>query len=152
MAVILQVRTGDDLLQARALFSEYARAVDEPRCFVNFENELAALPGEYVPPAGRLYLARADSGAAGCAALRRLDAARAEMKRLYVRPGFRGQGLGRGLADAVIVAAREQGYGQLMLDTLPSMREAIALYRALGFRETAPYSSTPGAICFELAL
>jgi len=152
MATIVQALSAEDLERARALFDEYARAVDEPCCFVDFEKELAALPGEYAPPAGRLYLARADGGPAGCAALRRLDAARGEMKRLYVRPAFRGQNLGRGLAHAVIGAAREQGYARLLLDTLPSMREAIALYRTLGFREIAPYSSTPGAICFELAL
>lgn len=152
MVTIVQALSGDDLERARELFDEYARAVDEPCCFVDFGKELAALPGEYAPPAGRLYLARAGSGAAGCAALRRLDAARGEMKRLYVRPAFRGRRLGRGLADAVIGAAREQGYARLLLDTLPSMHEAMALYRTLGFREIAPYSSTPGAICFELAL
>ena len=152
MAVIFQALSGEDLAHARELFDEYARAVDEPRCFVNFEKELVALPGAYAPPAGRLYLARSEGGPAGCAALRRLDAARGEMKRLYVRPAFRGRGLGRTLADAVIAAAREQRYARLMLDTLPGMREAIALYRTLGFRDTAPYSSTPDAICLELVL
>jgi putative acetyltransferase len=152
MATILQAMSGEDLERARELFDEYARAVDEPCCFVDFEKELAALPGEYAPPAGRLFLARADGAPAGCAALRRRDAVQGEMKRLYVRPAFRGQSLGRTLADAVIGAAREEGYARLLLDTLPTMSTAIALYRTIGFREIAPYSSTPGAICFELVL
>lgn len=151
---IVPAKSEHDIAQARALFREYADQVDEPCCFATFDAELAALPGEYAPPAGRLFLAREGIAAAGCVALRRLDGRSAEMKRLYVRAAFRGDGIGRDLAVKVIDAAREQGYAQLMLDTLPKMREAIALYRSLGFRERGPYSAapTPGARCFELKL
>ncbi|MGH8676146.1 MAG: GNAT family N-acetyltransferase, partial [Burkholderiales bacterium] len=113
---------------------------------------VATLPGEYALPAGRLFLARRDRLAAGCVAMRPLDGRSGEMKRLYVREAFRGGGLGRTLSNLVIAAAREQGYERLVLDTLPQMREAIVLYRSLGFRETGPYSAspTPGALYFQL--
>lgn len=138
----------------RELFLEYARAVDEPRCFPGFERELDALPGEYGPPGGRLLLALEGDAAAGCVGVRALDPERAEMKRLYVRPAWRGLGLGRELAEAAIGAARELGFSRLLLDSLPAMGAAIALYRAIGFREIAPYlpRPTPGALCFELRL
>jgi GNAT superfamily N-acetyltransferase len=138
----------------RGLFAEYARAVDEPGCFAGFERELAGLPGEYGPPHGRLLLARDGAAPAGCVGLRRLAPGVAEIKRLYVRPAYRATGLGRRLAEAAIAGAREAGCRRVMLDTLPKMREAIALYRSLGFRETAPYLAepTPGSLCFELAL
>ena len=143
-----------DLEQARILFREYAEQVDAPCCFATFNDEVASLPGEYALPAGRLLLARRDGHAAGCVAMRRLDGGSGEMKRLYVRQPFRGDGLGRTLTALVIAAAREQRYARLLLDTLPKMGEAIALYRSLGFRETGPYSAepTPGAIFFELRL
>jgi ribosomal protein S18 acetylase RimI-like enzyme len=130
----------------RELFAEYARMVDEPCCFADFDRELAALPGEY-----RLFLA---PDAAGCVGVRLLDPHTAEMKRLYVRPAHRGRGLGRALAEAAIAAAREAGCARIVLDTLPKMREAIALYGFLGFKETQPYlpKPTPGALCFELRL
>jgi carbonic anhydrase len=101
-----------------------------------------------------LFLTRVRERAAGCVALRPLAPGEAEMKRLYVRPEYRGGGLGRALAGAAIAAARSAGCTKLLLDTLPSMREAIALYRSLGFRERGPYSAkpTPGAIFFELNL
>ena len=154
MLEILPARTPEDMEQARALFREYAEQVAEPRCFAAFSEELALLPGEYSPPAGRLFLARGDGQAAGCVAMRRQDERSAEMKRLYVREPFRGSGLGRVLSKLVIAAAREQDYARLVLDTLPQMRDAIALYRSLGFRETGPYSPapTPGALFFELSL
>jgi len=138
----------------RALFREYHRWVDEPCCFAGFEQELAGLPGEYAPPSGRLLLASEAGAPAGCAALRRLDAQTGEMKRLYVRPAFRARGLGRQLAEAVIAAAREAGYARLMLDTLPKMASAIALYRALAFAPRGPYAAnpTPGAVFYELRL
>lgn len=144
----------EDLAQARVLFREYAEQVDAPCCFAAFNEEVASLPGEYAGPAGRLFLARRDGLAAGCVAMRALDAQRSEMKRLYVRQGFRKGGLGRTLSSLVIAAAREQRYERLMLDTLPKMREAILLYQSLGFRETGPYSAdpTPGALYFELRL
>jgi putative acetyltransferase len=154
MVTIVQAASAADASRARELFAEYARAVDEPDCFGGFEQELAALPGEYAPPAGRLYLALENGVATGCVALRRLDAATGEVKRLYLRPGARGTGSGRELARKVVDAAREIGYSRLVLDTLPKMRAARSLYRALGFREIPPYlsSPTPGAICYELRL
>lgn len=140
-----------DLNRVRDLFAEYVRAVDEPRCFAGFEAEIAGLPGAYAPPGGRLWLAIDASDPAGCVALRRVDAATGEIKRLYVRPAFRGRGLGRRLARTAIRAAQATGYRRLVLDTLPSMKHAIVLYRALGFTPTAPYldAPTPGALCLE---
>jgi len=134
----------------RALFREYQRWVDEPCCFAGFERELAELPKEYRV----LLLAEADAEPAGCAGLRALADGAAEMKRLYVRPAYRGRGLGRRLAGEIIAAARASGYVALRLDTLPKMAPAIALYRALGFAPRGPYASpaTPGAVFFELAL
>jgi len=134
----------------RQLFAEYARAVDEPCCFAGFERELAELPGAYLV----LMLAKEDRTAAGCVGLRRVDPRTAEMKRLYVCPAYRGLGIGRALAEAAVLAARHGGYERLVLDSLPKMREALALYRQLSFREIAPYlpQPTPGAICFELRL
>lgn len=149
-----QAASAAEIADVRALFREYHRWVDEPCCFAGFEAELAGLPGEYAPPAGRLLLASEAGAPAGCAALRRLDARTGEMKRLYVRPAFRARGLGRRLAEAVISAAREAGYASLVLDTLPKMASAIALYRALAFAPRGPYSAqpTPGAVFFELRL
>jgi ribosomal protein S18 acetylase RimI-like enzyme len=146
--------TPADLEQARNLFREYAEQVDAPCCFATFNDEVASLPGEYALPAGRLFLARRNGEAAGCVAMRRLDSSSGEMKRLYVRQPFRRDRLGRTLAKLVITAAREQRYRRLVLDTLPKMREAIALYQSLGFVERGPYSDepTPGAIFFELTL
>ena len=145
------------------LFREYADLVAEALCFQGFDLELAALPGEYAPPGGVLLIARdADAPAqfttggkaAGCVALRCLDAGTGEMKRMYVREQYRGSGLGRRLAAAVIEEARKRKYARVVLDTLPKLAPAIALYRDLGFRETGPYlaSPTPGALCFELKL
>ena len=154
MSRILQAASPRDIASVRTLFEEYARAVDAPACFAGFEGELDALPGEYAPPGGRLFLALEGEQPAGCAAMRRVDAASGEMKRLYVRPAFRRSGLGRELTQAVITAAREQGYLRLVLDTLPAMAQAQALYRLLDFRPTGPYLScpTPGASCYELIL
>lgn len=143
-----------DLPQVRELFREYHRWVGQPECFASFEQELAGLPGEYAAPRGRLLLARVEGKPAGCAALRPFDAGRCEMKRLYVRPAFQGLGLGRRLTQAMIEAARASGCNTLLLDTLPQMGSAIALYRALGFASRDAYSSTPtpGALFFELRL
>jgi len=149
-----QAASAADIEAARGLFREYVSWVDDPCCFVSFDKELASLPGEYAAPAGRLLLAHEAGAAAGCVALRRFDARSAEMKRLYVRPAFHRRGLGRRLAEAAIAAARETGYARLLLDTLPKMASAIALYRALGFAPRGPYAAvpTPGAIFFELRL
>lgn len=145
--------------QVREIFRDYADSLSVDLCFQGFEAELAALPGEYAAEqGGRLYLALVDGAVAGCGALRRLtdvdhiDAC--EMKRLYVRRAFRRFGLGRMLAQALIDAAREIGYSNLLLDTLDDMEAARELYASLGFREVAPYyyNPIPGAhyLCVDL--
>ena len=154
MLKILPATAAQDLADVRILFGEYAGLVAEALCFQNFGEELEALPGAYAPPGGALLIARDGGTAAGCVALRRLDAGTAEMKRMYVRETHRGMGLGRNLAVAVIEEARKRGHGRIVLDTLPKLTTAIALYRDLGFRECGPYlpEPTPGALCFELRL
>ncbi len=143
-----------DLDAARRLFREYADGLGVDLCFQGFGEELATLPGKYVPPDGRLLLARDGSVAVGCIALRRCDATAGEIKRLYVRPAARGRGLGGALALRVIEAAREIGYRRLVLDTLAPMAEARGLYRSLGFREIPAYYANPlaGVIYMELRL
>ena len=144
MAGLVEATAESQIAAVRELFREYARLVDEPCCFVDFEREVASLPGPY-----KLFLL---DDAAGCVALRLLDAQTAEIKRLYVRSAQRGKGRGRALAEAAISAARQAGCARIVLDTLPKMREARALYGMLGFKPTAPYlaNPTPGALCFEL--
>ena len=142
---------GPPLEEVRALFLEYARELGFSLCFQGFDEELAALPGAYAPPRGALLLAPE----LGCVALRPLDAGTAEMKRLYLRPAARGQGLGLELAEAAIAEARALGYARMVLDTIAqTMDRAIAMYRALGFREIAPYyhNPIPGALYLELRL
>jgi putative acetyltransferase len=120
----------------RTLFRAYAECTDAPVCFEGFDAEVAGLPGEYARPRRRLLLAADAQGRAlGCVALRRLAADAVEMCRLFVRPEARGRGLGRALAQAAIAAARQAGYRQLRLSTLPSMTAAQALYRSLGLAE-----------------
>jgi putative acetyltransferase len=164
MLYIVQADTPETIAQAAFLFREYASSLSVDLAFQNFERELAELPGEYAPPEGRLLLAfLSDSekmssstqpDAAGCVALRKMDAASCEMKRLYLRPEFRGHGLGRALAEAVIAAAREIGYQRMLLDTLPEMSRAQILYESLGFKEIPPYrfNPVPGTRFLEIAL
>jgi ribosomal protein S18 acetylase RimI-like enzyme len=150
-----QAESPEQIAAVRELFLEYAQSLNFSLCFQSFEKELAELPGDYSPPRGRLWLAAHDSQLAGCVALHKLEKQTCEMKRLYVRPGFRGRGLGRVLAERVVADAREIGYKRLRLDTVePVMRDAVALYRKLGFRETAPYRENPieGALYMELEL
>src|SRR5258708_2699696 len=138
-------RSAADIAQAAALFRDYADALDVDLCFQGFDEELAALPGKYAPPAGELLLARgADGAALGCVALRPLDAPDiCEMKRLYVRDAARGRGLGQALVAAIIAAAEARGYAEMRLDSLPSMTAALALYRRFGFAEIAASSFNP---------
>jgi ribosomal protein S18 acetylase RimI-like enzyme len=142
------------LATARALFHEYAESLKIDLCFQNFATELATLPGAYARPGGRLLLASVEQQFAGCVALRPLGPGVAEMKRLYVRPSFRGFGVGRILAEAIVKESRLAGYRRLRLDTLPSMGMAQSLYRHMGFRPIAPYPDNPveGAVYLELEL
>jgi putative acetyltransferase len=145
--------------EVQKLFREYALMPGVAPCVEDFEREVSALPGQYAPPRGRLFLAMHErleniAEAAGCAALRELEPVVCEMKRLYVRPAVRGEGAGRKLVEALIAEARSVGYRRMVLDTLPSMQEAHKLYRALGFREIPPYPKKPipGALFFEYSL
>lgn len=155
MTVLVRPATSaGDLAEARRLFKEYEASLDVDLRYQGFEQELADLPGVYAPPRGRLLLAADDSVPAGCVALRPLGGDVCEMKRLYVCPAARGRRVGRLLAETVIREARLIGYSRMRLDTLPSMKEALALYRALGFEEIAPYYASPvaGTRFMELAL
>lgn len=139
----------------RELFLEYAQSLGFSLCFQSFDRELAELPGDYAPPQGRLLLAEWDGEAAGCVALHPLDSQTCEMKRLYLRPPYRGKGLGRTLVQRVIDAARAIGYLRMRLDTVePLMKDAVALYRRFGFRDIPPYRENPipGAMYLELEL
>jgi putative acetyltransferase len=144
---LLTPTRADELEAARNILREYAHGLGVDLCFQQFDEELANLPGEYGPPRGTLLLARVAGEVAGCCALRPLDRAdypnAAEMKRLYVRPAFRGTGLGRQLAEAALDAARQHGYACVLLDTLSDMEAARALYEDLGFEEIPPYYHNP---------
>ena len=133
----------DEVPVVRALFAEYAAGLELDLCFQGFADELATLPGRYATPAGGVWLGLVDEVAVGCVALRALDAGRCEIKRLYLRTGFRGTGLGRRLAEAALAGASDRGYRSVCLDTLPSMTGAIALYRSLGFVEIDTYCDNP---------
>jgi putative acetyltransferase len=132
-----------EVAACRELFLEYQRGLGVSLCFQGFDAELAALPGDYAPPRGRLVLALHAGRPAGCVALRPLFHRDGEMKRLYVRPSHRGSGLGWMLATYVIEEARALGYETLKLDTLPQMQAAQRMYEKLGFRDTAPYNDNP---------
>jgi putative acetyltransferase len=136
-----------DFDAVREIFREYADDLGIDLCFQGFEEELASLPGDYAMPRGALLLARVDGALAGCCALRPLDTAdypnASEMKRLYVRPAYRGLGLGRQLTEAILDAARVSGYDHVLLDTLDDMEAARNLYEDLGFEEVPPYYHNP---------
>jgi ribosomal protein S18 acetylase RimI-like enzyme len=134
---ILSVEMPDHLAQARELFLEYGRSIRDHICLEGFQNEVDQLPGIYAPPSGRLLLARVQGQPAGCVALKRAGEGIGELKRLYVRPAFRGTGLGRRLTERALSEALQIGYRTIRLDTLPSMTEAQALYRSLGFESPA---------------
>ncbi|HKW17291.1 MAG TPA: GNAT family N-acetyltransferase [Terriglobales bacterium] len=150
-----QAESPTQVARIRELFLQYAQSLGFSLCFQNFDQELAGLPGDYAPPDGRLFLAVYDSQAAGCVALHKISNEICEMKRLYLRPEFRGKGLGRQLAEKIISEARQIGYKKLRLDTVePKMKTAVALYRELGFHEITPYRTNPieGALYLELEL
>ncbi len=153
---VIPAVSSEHLDHVRALFREYARWLDSGHlCLGSFEREVVGLPGEYGPPRGCLLLAVCDGQIAGCVGLRPLDEGTCEMKRFYVRPQFRGRGVGRALADAVMAEARRLGYRRMRLDTIADrMPEAVALYRMLGFREIPVYRPDPLAhsLCMELEL
>lgn len=152
---LAQAETPAEIDQARALFLEYAQSLGFSLCFQNFGKELAGLPGEYAQPEGRLLLAEYKGQLAGCVALHRLQPGICEMKRLYLRPQFRGKGLGLALANGIIAEARKIGYQRMRLDTVePVMKDAVIMYRRRGFQEIAPYCVNPiaGALYMELSL
>lgn len=134
-AAITEVKSEQDLEAIRALFREYAAGLAGHICVLDLEGrELPGLPGQYARPGGRLFLARMSGDLAGCIALRPKAPGIGEVKRLFVRPPFRGTGLGRQLLEKLLAEARIAGYRMLALDTLPSMTSALHLYAALGFR------------------
>ncbi len=138
----------------RTMLLEYWDSFGFTPCFQNFGDEVASLPGAYAPPGGRLALATVNGEPAGCIALRRVDEIRAEAKRLYVRPAFRGTGLGRALLEWVMNEARAAGYREIVGDTMPVMRDDLALYDRMGFKRAEPYSGHPteGAIFIRIEL
>jgi len=151
---VLHAVSSEDFEDARRLFKEYVSSLGVDLSFQNFERELKELPGEYSEPDGCILLAFLNSTLAGCVALRPLSSEICEMKRMYVRPKFRGQGRGRRLSQDVIMEARKRGYKKMRLDSLPTMKAAQALYRSLGFKEIDAYRLNPiqGAMFMELEL
>jgi ribosomal protein S18 acetylase RimI-like enzyme len=150
-----EAHAGDEISLVRELFVEYAGTLDFDLCFQDFDAELATLPGKYAAPAGCILLAFEDDQAAGCVAMRPFEGTRCEMKRLYVRPAFRGRRIGEALVDRFTAEARRKGYQSAVLDTVePLMSRAIAMYKRLGFREIPPYRPNPirGAMYLELQL
>ncbi len=147
---MLHIHPAVDAAIARELFRQYADSLGVDLSFQNFEREIATLPGDYDP----ILVAHWNSEPAGCVALRAMEPPICEMKRLYVRPQFRGHRIGRTLAERIIAEAQARGFERMRLDTLPTMRQAIPLYAALGFREITPYRFNPiaGTKFMELAL
>jgi putative acetyltransferase len=152
---LTQAKSAEQIAQARELFLEYEQSLGFSLGFQNFDQELAGLPGDYAPPRGRLLVAEYRSQLAGCVALHQFAPGICEMKRLYLRPHFRGRGLGRVIAETVIGEARAMGCRKMRLDTIePVMPNAMAMYRRLGFKEIDAYRPNPmdGALYMELNL
>ena len=143
MCRLIEVITSEDIQVIRELFDEYAVSIGIDLTFQNFEQELIHIADIYMPPDGALLLAKQDGIPAGCVGLRKMEVRRCEMKRLYVRPVFRGKGLGKALFSRIILKGRQLGYREMLLDTLSTMTGAQALYRSHGFRETVPYYHNP---------
>jgi ribosomal protein S18 acetylase RimI-like enzyme len=144
-----------EIAQIRELFLEYAQSLGFSLCFQSFDKELAELPGDYAPPEGRLFLATFAGELAGCVALHGLEQNIAEMKRLYVRPQHRGRRIGFALVEQLLAEARQIGYRRIRLDTVePVMKDAVKMYRRLGFHEIPPYRANPieGALYMQLDL
>jgi GNAT superfamily N-acetyltransferase len=154
MMNLVQAETPEQIDEVRRLLREYEASLPVSLCFQDFEKELAELPGDYAPPRGTLLLGSFKGHVAGCVALRGLDDETCEMKRLYLRPGFRGKGAGRALATAIMGEARKLGYKKMRLDTLATMREARTLYDSVGFKRIEAYCHNPtlGAVFMELLL
>jgi len=154
MIKITRALTPEDILTAKALLQEYSGSLGFDLGFQKFDEELANFPGQYSPPGGRLYLAWYKSQAVGCVGLRKFEKRVCEIKRLYVKPDFRGKQAGGKLAKAAIRAAKTIGYEYIRLDTVPSMENANRLYRSLGFEPIDPYRYNPveGAVFMELNL
>ena len=154
MPEIFTAATEEDYGQARELLREYQLDVKVDLCFQGLEDELGELEHVYGPPGGRLLLVRQGGRTAGCVALKGLGNGTCEINRLFLRPGYRGKGLGRNCAEQVVQTARKMGYSVVRLHTLPIMEAAIALYRSMGFTEIAAYGDCPveGAVFMELDL
>ena len=151
---IRRVTENNQYQQVRELFTEYVDSLGIDLSFQNIVTELQSLPGEYAPPEGCILLAMYEEQVAGCVALRKIDEDVCEMKRLYVKPDFKGKGIGKRLASSIIEEAKNRGYRYIRLDTLPTMEQAISLYSSLGFYEIEPYRFNPivGTKYLELEL
>jgi ribosomal protein S18 acetylase RimI-like enzyme len=143
LEVIRPASTDGDFAQGRVLFEEYAAGLAIDVCFQGFAQELESLSRMYGPPRGVLLLAELDGAPVGCGAVRPLDDDICELKRVYVRPDFRGTGMGRRLTETALQIAREMGYKSIRLDTLPQMQAAQRLYEGLGFRDITAYYGEP---------
>ena len=154
MVKIISAKTNAHIDTARWLFREYENFLGVDLCFQDFEKELTELPGKYAPPQGALLLALVDEEVAGCVAVRKFETNICEMKRLYIRPHYRGDKIGRMLAEKIIAEAIKLGYSKMLLDTLTPLKEAMSLYRSLGFRKRDPYyhNPLPGVVYWELDL
>jgi len=151
---IIRAQAPGEIEEVRRLFREYETFLGVDLCFQSFEEELAGLPGKYAPPDGALLIAVDGHEVAGCVAFKRLAAGVCEMKRLFVRPEYRGQGLGRMLAERIIDEAEQLGYPLMWLDSFTRLKEAMGLYESLGFKRRKPYyhNPLPGVVYLELEL